>query len=95
VCPALFDLGESARVVIASVTEGEDKPLKYPYMFRVADVVVVNKTDLVPYLDYDVDAFIDNLHQINPDCRVFHLSAKSGEGLDAWLDWLRGRTLSA
>jgi hydrogenase nickel incorporation protein HypB len=95
VCPAMFDLGESTRVVIASVTEGEDKPLKYPYMFRIADVVVISKIDLVPYLDFDLDAFSANLARVNPNCRVFQLSAKSGEGIEAWLRWLHGRGLAA
>jgi hydrogenase nickel incorporation protein HypB len=88
VCPALFDVGEAAKVVIISVTEGQDKPLKYPHMFATADLVVVNKTDLLPYVDFDVEAFTGHAHSLNPDVRVLSLSAKSGAGLDAWYAWL-------
>jgi len=90
VCPALFDLGESARVVIASVTEGEDKPLKYPHMFRAAELVLLNKIDLLPHVDFSVERFSGDVRRINPRARILPLSARSGEGLDAWLDWLRG-----
>jgi hydrogenase nickel incorporation protein HypB len=89
VCPALFDLGERARVVIASVTEGEDKPLKYPHMFRRADLMVVNKIDLLPYLTFDVDALIGYARQLNPMVEVVTLSATTGEGLSGWYDWIR------
>ncbi|WP_026167064.1 hydrogenase nickel incorporation protein HypB [Novosphingobium nitrogenifigens] len=89
VCPAAFDLGEGARVAILSVTEGEDKPLKYPDMFASADLVLVNKIDLLPYLDFDVDAAIANARRVNPRLRVLKVSARSGEGMTQWLDWLR------
>lgn len=88
VCPAAFDLGESKRVVLASVTEGEDKPLKYPEMFATADLVLIAKTDLLPYLDFDVAALVDNARRINPDVMVLHVSTKTADGLDAWLAWL-------
>lgn len=88
VCPALFDLGESARVVLASVTEGEDKPVKYPHMFRSADVVLLTKTDLLPYLDFDAQRFVDLVHRIRPGVEVLSVSATRGTGLDAWCGWL-------
>jgi len=90
VCPALFDLGERHRVVVASVTEGEDKPLKYPHMFAAADVVVLNKTDLLPHLDFDVDAFIRHLDRINPRAGLIPLSATGGTGFEVWTDLVRG-----
>jgi hydrogenase nickel incorporation protein HypB len=89
VCPALFDLGERARAVIMSVTEGADKPLKYPHMFRTADVVLLNKTDLLPYLDFDVAAFVRDLGRVRPDPTVLPVSATRGDGMPAWYDWLR------
>ncbi|QTA90552.1 hydrogenase nickel incorporation protein HypB [Desulfonema magnum] len=89
VCPAEFDIGEDARAVILSVTEGEDKPLKYPLMFRVCDAALVNKTDLLPYLDYDIKDTIKNISQIHADMSVFEISAKTEQGFDPWLDWLR------
>lgn len=89
VCPALFDLGEAAKVVIISVTEGEDKPLKYPHMFRAASVCVINKIDLLPYLDFDLALCKKLAQQVNPELIFFEVSAKSGEGLDAWYQWLR------
>jgi hydrogenase nickel incorporation protein HypB len=88
VCPAGFDLGESAKVVVASVTEGEDKPLKYPDMFAVADLVLVNKADLLPHLDFDVGALERNLRRVNHDVQVLIVSARTGEGFPAWLGWL-------
>lgn len=90
VCPSLFDLGERARVVVMSVTEGEDKPIKYPHMFRSADRVVLNKIDLLPYLDFDLGAFEAHLAAVNPRAPVVRLSARTGEGFGAWLDWLGG-----
>ncbi len=90
VCPALFDLGESRKVVVISVTEGDDKPLKYPHMFAAADLVVVNKTDLLPYVDFDVDRLTEHARSINPGVRVLPLSATTGAGMDVWLDWLTG-----
>ena len=89
VCPALFDLGERARVVVASVTEGEDKPIKYPNMFAACDALVLNKIDLLPHLSFDVSAFLGHAHRVNPKLRVFPVSAQTGEGLAAWYDWLR------
>ena len=88
VCPALFDLGEAARVVIMSVTEGVDKPAKYPHMFRTADLVLLNKIDLLPYVDFDVDHWLDLLGKIKPDAKILQVSATKADGLDAWLDWL-------
>lgn len=88
VCPALWDLGEAAKVVILSVTEGADKPLKYPDMFAAARLMVINKTDLLPYVDFDVAACVADARRINPGIEVLQLSATRGEGLDAWLDWL-------
>jgi hydrogenase nickel incorporation protein HypB len=91
VCPALFDLGEEHRAVIMSVTEGPDKPLKYPHMFASSDLVVLNKIDLLPYLDFDLDAFLRDARKVNPDVRVLQVSATTGEGLDGWYRWLRER----
>jgi hydrogenase nickel incorporation protein HypB len=88
VCPALFDLGEAHKVAILSVTEGEDKPLKYPDMFRAADLLLLNKVDLLPFLDFDVDLCEANARRVNPDIEVLRISARSGEGFDAWLAWI-------
>jgi hydrogenase nickel incorporation protein HypB len=88
VCPALFDLGESGKVVIISVTEGTDKPLKYPYMFAVADLVVVNKIDLLPYVDFDLEACRRHLAAVNPAAGVVALSATTGDNLTEWYAWL-------
>jgi hydrogenase nickel incorporation protein HypB len=90
VCPALFDLGERARVVVVSVTEGDDKPLKYPHMFAAADLVVVNKTDLLPYVDFDVSRFGDAAKTLNPDVELLPLSVRAGTNLDDWYTWLQG-----
>jgi hydrogenase nickel incorporation protein HypB len=90
VCPALFDLGEAARVVIMSVTEGADKPLKYPHMFRTADLVLINKIDLLPYVDFDVEKCVGAARQVNPKLEFLTMSATKGEGLDGWYGWLRG-----
>jgi hydrogenase nickel incorporation protein HypB len=89
VCPAAFDLGEAYKVVILSVTEGEDKPLKYPDMFHAADLMLLNKIDLLPHLDFSVEQCIENARRINPGIKVLHLSATTGEGVDGWLDWIR------
>jgi hydrogenase nickel incorporation protein HypB len=89
VCPALFDLGERAKVVIFSVTEGEEKPLKYPHMFGVADVMLLSKIDLMPHLRFNLDLAIHNAKSINPALKIFPVSSYTGEGLDAWYDWLR------
>ncbi|MEV5963411.1 hydrogenase nickel incorporation protein HypB [Kribbella sp. NPDC051952] len=91
VCPALFDLGEAARVVIISVTEGADKPAKYPYMFRTADLVLLNKVDLLPYVDFDVDLCFDLIRRLKPDVELLPVSATRGDGLDAWHSWLAER----
>ena len=88
VCPALFDLGESRRVVVVSVTEGDDKPLKYPYMFASSRLCLVNKTDLLPYVDFSLDAFMQNARKANPKMVFIALSAKSGEGMDKWIQTL-------
>ncbi|MEO5763734.1 MAG: hydrogenase nickel incorporation protein HypB [Casimicrobiaceae bacterium] len=89
VCPALFDLGERAKVVILSVTEGEDKPVKYPHMFRAARLMILNKVDLLPHLDFDVDACLEHARSVNPDIEILQVSAKSGAGLTRWYDWLK------
>jgi len=95
VCPAAFDLGEAHKVVILSVTEGEDKPLKYPDMFHAADLMILAKTDLLPHVDFDVAATIANARMVNPRIKVLQVSAKTGEGLDAWLQWIRAaRTMA-
>lgn len=88
VCPALFDLGETAKVAILSVTEGEDKPIKYPYMFRASQVMIINKIDLLPYVQFNVDRCIEYARQVNPHLQVFQVSATTGTGLDAWYHWL-------
>ena len=88
VCPALWDLGEAAKVVILSVTEGEDKPLKYPDMFAAATLLLINKTDLLPYVQFDVARCIGLARQVNPGLQVLQLSATRGDGLDAWVEWL-------
>lgn len=90
VCPALWDLGEAAKVVILSVTEGEDKPLKYPDMFAAASLMIINKTDLLPYLQFDVARCIDYARRVNPHIEVLQLSATTGAGMTAWLDWIAG-----
>jgi hydrogenase nickel incorporation protein HypB len=92
VCPALFDLGEAHRVVLASVTEGADKPVKYPHMFRSADLVLVTKTDLLPYLDFDLARCTADLGTISPGATVLPVSARAGDGIGRWYDWLRQRT---
>lgn len=89
VCPALFDLGERARVVVLSVTEGDDKPLKYPHMFKAAGLLILNKVDLLPHVDFEVERCIDDARRINPTIECLQLSARSGQGIDAWCDWLR------
>ncbi|MCW8917386.1 MAG: hydrogenase nickel incorporation protein HypB [Gammaproteobacteria bacterium] len=89
VCPAGFDLGEAHKVVVLSVTEGADKPLKYPDMFHAASLMLLNKRDLLPHVDFDVEACIANARRINPDIEIIELSAKSGEGMAQWLEWLR------
>ena len=88
VCPAEFVVGEDARVMVSSVTEGEDKPVKYPLMFRTVDLVLVSKIDLLPHLDFDLDRYLANLRAVHPDVEVVLVSARTGEGVDAWRDWL-------
>jgi len=96
ICPALFDLGEAAKVVVASVAEGDDKPEKYPYMFQAASLVILNKCDLLPYVPFDAERFEKIARQVNPDARVIRVSATRGDNLEEWYDWLRERrTLSA
>jgi hydrogenase nickel incorporation protein HypB len=92
VCPALFDLGEYAKVVIASVTEGDDKPIKYPHMFRASQVMILNKIDLLPHVQFDVNRCLDYAHQVNPHLTVFQLSVTTGDGLEPWYEWLRHQT---
>jgi hydrogenase nickel incorporation protein HypB len=91
VCPAEFDIGEHIKVVVMSVTEGEDKPLKYPLMFRVCDAAVLNKIDLLPYLEYDRLAVLKNIKQIHPGISVFEISATKGIGFEAWIGWIKSR----
>ena len=91
VCPSEFDLGEHAKVVILSVTEGEDKPLKYPHMFAASKLMILNKVDLLPYLNFDVEKCIAYAKQVNPTIEVIQLSSQSGEGLQQWLDWLKAQ----
>ncbi|MEA2374336.1 MAG: hydrogenase nickel incorporation protein HypB, partial [Thermoleophilaceae bacterium] len=88
VCPAEFRVGEDARAMVSSVTEGEDKPLKYPLMFRTCEAVVVNKIDLLPHLDFDLDKFLYNVDAVNPGVEKILVSAKTGEGVEAFRDWL-------
>ncbi len=95
VCPALFDLGEQAKVVILSVTEGEDKPIKYPHIFRACEVMLLNKIDLLAHLRFDVDRCIAYARQVNPGIRVLQVSAESGQGMEAWYEWLRARLQAA
>ncbi len=89
VCPAEFDTGASKNVAILSVPEGHDKPLKYPLMFEVCHALIINKTDVLPYFDFDMDKVVEYAHMRNPDLAIFPVSAKTGEGFEAWEDWLR------
>jgi hydrogenase nickel incorporation protein HypB len=89
VCPALFDLGERAKVVVMSVTDGEDKPAKYPHAFRGSELMILNKIDLLPYVRFDVDRCLEFARRINPQLRVFQISATRGDGLADWYGWLR------
>jgi hydrogenase nickel incorporation protein HypB len=95
VCPAEFRIGEDARVMVSSVTEGEDKPLKYPLMFRACELVLVNKIDLLEHLDYDLELFLHHLDAVHPGVPRMLVSARTGEGVDAWRDWLLARTSRA
>jgi hydrogenase nickel incorporation protein HypB len=91
VCPAEFDVGEDARLMVFSVTEGEEKPLKYPVMFRSADAIVVNKIDLLPHLDFDLDLFLQHVESVHPGVRILLVSARTGDGVDAVVDWITAR----
>ena len=91
VCPASFDLGERHKVAVLSVTEGEDKPLKYPHMFAAASLMLLNKVDLLPYLNFDVEKCIASAREVNPDIEIILISATSGEGMDRWLNWLEAQ----
>ena len=93
VCPAMFDLGERAKIVIMSVTEGQDKPLKYPQMFRAAQLMILNKVDLIPYVSFDPEQCITYARQVNPKLEVISVSATRGDGLDGWYQWLRDQRL--
>ncbi len=99
VCPAEFRVGEDARAMVSSVTEGEDKPLKYPLMFRTCELVLINKIDLLPHLDFSLERFLENLDRVNPDVTHMLVSARTGEGIGAFADWLgtlaRGETEAA
>ena len=95
VCPAEFRIGEDARVMVCSVTEGEDKPLKYPLMFRTCDLVLINKVDLLPHLEFDVEKLLYNLDAVHPSVPRMLVSARTGEGVEAWRDWLVEATASA
>jgi hydrogenase nickel incorporation protein HypB len=91
VCPAMFDLGERAKVVVVSITEGDDKPLKYPHIYRAASAMVMTKVDLAPYIDVDPERLVAHARRVNPDLAVFPVAATSGDGLAEWCGWLRGQ----
>ncbi|MGD9080028.1 MAG: hydrogenase nickel incorporation protein HypB [Desulfobacterales bacterium] len=91
VCPAEFDIGEDSRVVVLSVTEGEDKPVKYPLMFRECEAALLNKVDLLPYLDFEKEKAVDYIHQVHPQMPVFEISAKTEEGFEPWIEWLTNK----
>lgn len=91
VCPALFDLGERAKVVIVSVTEGDDKPIKYPHMFRASSLMLLNKIDLLPHVSFDVERCLNYARRVNPSLRALQVSATRGDGLDGWYAWLRSQ----
>jgi hydrogenase nickel incorporation protein HypB len=93
VCPALFDLGEQTKVVVISVTEGADKPLKYPHMFAAAGLIIINKTDLLPYVDFDLDVCASYARSINPNVEIVAASATTGAGIGAWYDWIDARAM--
>ena len=89
VCPAEFDTGSSRNAMILSVPEGDDKPLKYPLMFSVSDVLLINKTDVLPYFEFDMEACMERARKINPDIKIIPVCARTGEGMEEWADWLR------
>ena len=95
VCPSMFDLGEGERVVVMSVTEGEDKPIKYPDMFHSSTLCIINKTDLLPYVPFDIERARDFVRQVKPELPIIELSCLTGEGMDAWYDWLKSRVPAA
>ncbi|MBV8994960.1 MAG: hydrogenase nickel incorporation protein HypB [Pseudonocardiales bacterium] len=95
VCPAEFRVGEHARAMVYAVTEGEEKPLKYPVMFRAVDLVVINKIDLLPYLDFDLDTFLANLRAVNPQANTIRASARTGDGIEEWCSWLLGQAAAS
>jgi hydrogenase nickel incorporation protein HypB len=89
VCPAEFDIGQDSRAVVLSVTEGEDKPIKYPLVFRISNTALISKIDLIPYLEVELKSFTENIRKINPDMKIFEVSSKTGQGLDPWVKWLK------
>ncbi len=91
ICPAAFELGAHSKVVIASIPEGDDKPYKYPNIYRGLEVLIINKTDLLPYIDFDMDYFRKGVEMLNPGLTTFAVSCKTGEGIDEWLDWLKAK----
>ncbi len=91
VCPALFDLGESAKVAILSVTEGDDKPIKYPHIFRASNIMILTKIDLLPYVEFNVELCVEYARKVNPQLRIFQVSATTGVGLESWYDWLKNQ----
>jgi len=91
VCPAEFNIGEDDKVMVLSVTEGDDKPLKYPLMFQVSSLLILNKVDLLPYVDFDLERFRDFTRKVNPRLEVIEVSCKTGQGLQRWIEWLQGR----
>jgi hydrogenase nickel incorporation protein HypB len=95
VCPALFDLGEQAKVAVISVTEGEDKAIKYPHIFQASSLVLINKTDLLPHLRFDIDLCIENIRMVNPFAEILQISVTSGAGLDQWYAWIAAQKKSA
>ncbi|HBA90846.1 MAG TPA: hydrogenase accessory protein HypB, partial [Anaerolineaceae bacterium] len=95
ICPAAFDLGTHINLLVASIPEGDDKPYKYPNIYRGLDVLVINKTDLLPYIDFRMEYFRQGVEMLNPGLTTFAVSCKTGEGIDAWADWLRGRLAAA
>jgi len=93
VCPAMFDLGENKRVVVISVTEGDDKPLKYPYMFQSSNLCLINKSDLLPYVDFNTDETIKHARSMNPELEFIVISAKTGEGMELWYEWINKQSV--
>ena len=94
VCPAEFDTGSTKNAMILSVPEGDDKPLKYPLMFKISDVLLINKIDVLPYFDFDIDAVKERARKLNPDIKIIQISSRTGEGINEWADWLRNEAKS-